>query len=119
VEDAKVMEQVRDGCVERLALLFERHQVHLYNFFLRLTGQRGVSEDLVQEVFGRQPKVRQRLVSALPRQTSPRVQMALVDLLGGLREQRALDALRALLGAPGTTPEVAHRVHACLAARPL
>ena len=51
MEDAEVMEQVRDGCVERLALLFERHHVHLYNFFLRLTGQRGVSEDLVQEVF--------------------------------------------------------------------
>ena len=70
-------------------------------------------------LYGRQPKVRQRLVSALPRQTSPRVQMALVDLLGGLREQRAMDALRALLGAPGTTPEVARRVRACLVARPL
>lgn len=45
------MDQVREGRVERLALVFERHHLHLYNFFLRLTRQRGVSEDLVQEVF--------------------------------------------------------------------
>jgi RNA polymerase sigma-70 factor (ECF subfamily) len=51
VEDAKVMAQVREGHVEHLALLFERHHLHLFNFFLRLTGRRGASEDLVQEVF--------------------------------------------------------------------
>ncbi len=51
--DNQVMEQVRDGNVEKLAILFERHNVKLYNFFLRLTGNRGASEDLVQEVFTR------------------------------------------------------------------
>lgn len=51
MEDAAVMAQVQDGRVERLAVLFERHHLHLFNFFLRLTGQRAVSEDLVQEVF--------------------------------------------------------------------
>lgn len=70
-------------------------------------------------LYGRQPHVRQRLAEAMVRQTSPRVQLALVDLLGGLREQRALDALRTLLHAPGTTPEVARRVQAQLKARPL
>ncbi|WP_257314149.1 RNA polymerase sigma factor [Geothrix fuzhouensis] len=45
------MAQVREGRVERLALVFERHHLHLFNFFLRLTGQRGLSEDLVQDVF--------------------------------------------------------------------
>ena len=39
--DNALMEQVRDGQVARLAILFERHHVVLYNFFLRLTGRRG------------------------------------------------------------------------------
>jgi RNA polymerase sigma factor (sigma-70 family) len=56
--DNRVMEEVRDGQVERLAILFERHQIMLYNFFLRLTGNRGVSEDLVQDVFFRILKYR-------------------------------------------------------------
>lgn len=51
MEDAEVMAQVREGRVERLGLIFERHHLHLFNFFLRLTGQRGASEDMVQEVF--------------------------------------------------------------------
>jgi RNA polymerase sigma factor (sigma-70 family) len=56
--DNALMEQVRDGQVARLAILFERHHVMLYNFFLRLTGSRGPSEDLVQEVFVRILKYR-------------------------------------------------------------
>jgi len=56
--DNEVMEQVRDGKVEKLAILFERHQTMLYNFFLRLTANRAASEDLVQEVFIRILKYR-------------------------------------------------------------
>jgi len=56
--DNELMEQVRDGKVEKLALLFERHQTMLFNFFLRLTGNRAASEDLVQEVFTRILKYR-------------------------------------------------------------
>src|SRR5512135_3078860 len=56
--DNELMEQVRDGKVEKLAILFERNQVMLYNFFLRLTGDRAASEDLVQEVFIRILKYR-------------------------------------------------------------
>jgi RNA polymerase sigma-70 factor (ECF subfamily) len=56
--DNELMEQVRDGKVEKLAILFERHQTMLYNFFLRLTGNRAASEDLVQEVFIRILKYR-------------------------------------------------------------
>jgi len=52
------MEDVRDGKVEKLAILFERHHVVLFNYFLRLTGNRPVSEDLVQEVFTRILKYR-------------------------------------------------------------
>jgi len=56
--DNELMEQVRDGKVEKLAILFERHQTMLFNFFLRLTGNRAASEDLVQEVFIRILKYR-------------------------------------------------------------
>ncbi|MBP7706664.1 MAG: sigma-70 family RNA polymerase sigma factor [Candidatus Aminicenantes bacterium] len=56
--DNELMEDVRDGRVERLAVLFERYQIPLYNFFLRLTGNRAASEDLVQDVFMRVLKYR-------------------------------------------------------------
>lgn len=47
------MEAVRDGDLRKLAVLFERHHRNLFHFFLRITGQRELSEDLVQEVFFR------------------------------------------------------------------
>lgn len=52
------MSQVRDGDVEKLGTLFERHHVRVFNFFLRMTGDREVAEDLVQEVFVRMLKYR-------------------------------------------------------------
>jgi RNA polymerase sigma factor (sigma-70 family) len=58
VTDNLLMEDVRGGKVEKLAILFERHHVALFNYFLRLTGNRPVSEDLVQEVFTRILKYR-------------------------------------------------------------
>jgi RNA polymerase sigma-70 factor (ECF subfamily) len=51
--DDQVMQDVRDGRVEKLAILFERHHVPLFNFFIRMTGNRAASEDLVQDVFTR------------------------------------------------------------------
>ena len=58
IDDEQAMAQVRDGRVEMLAVLFERHHVRLYNFFLRLSRDRSLSEDLVQEVFLRILKYR-------------------------------------------------------------
>jgi RNA polymerase sigma-70 factor (family 1) len=56
--DNRMMEDVKKGKVEKMAVLFEKHHVSLYNFFLRLTGNRSTSEDLVQEVFMRMLKYR-------------------------------------------------------------
>jgi len=56
--DNQIMEEVRDGKVEKLAILFERYHVALYNFFLRLAANRSISEDLVQDVFFRILKYR-------------------------------------------------------------
>ena len=58
MDDSQLMEEVRDGRVEKLAVLFEKHHIALYNFFLRLTGNKGTSEDLVQDVFCRILKYR-------------------------------------------------------------
>jgi RNA polymerase sigma factor (sigma-70 family) len=56
--DNELMKLVGRGQVEQLGVLFERHQVKLFNFFLRLTNHHAVSEDLVQEVFLRMLKYR-------------------------------------------------------------
>jgi len=56
--DIELMTRVRDGDVRQLAHLFARHHVRLYNFYLRLTGDRESSEDMTQEVFFRMLKYR-------------------------------------------------------------
>jgi RNA polymerase sigma-70 factor, ECF subfamily len=57
--DNLIMLKVRDGEVGKLGILFERHHVPLFNYFVKLTGRRDASEDLVQEVFLRMLKYRQ------------------------------------------------------------
>jgi RNA polymerase sigma-70 factor (ECF subfamily) len=59
LDDEQVMGELQQGRLEMLAILFERHHVRLYNFFLRLCRDRSLSEDLVQEVFLRILKYRQ------------------------------------------------------------
>ena len=56
--DQSLMLAVREGDVEKLGILFERYHGQLFNFLLRLTGNRHLSEDLVQEVFVRLLKYR-------------------------------------------------------------
>ena len=58
VSDQMLMISVRDGNMEKLGMLFERHHGRLFNYFLHLTGNRHLSEDLVQEVFVRLLKYR-------------------------------------------------------------
>ncbi len=48
-------------------------------------------------LFSDLPDVRTALVRSMSRQTSPMVQVALIDLLVHIKEQRALDALRELI----------------------
>jgi RNA polymerase sigma-70 factor, ECF subfamily len=52
------MLKARDGDLGKLSFLFERYHRALFNFFLRSTGNRDLSEDLVQEVFLRILKYR-------------------------------------------------------------
>ena len=53
------MLQVRNGAAETLGVLFDRYQAPLFNFYCKLTGNRALSDDLVQEVFLRLLKYRQ------------------------------------------------------------
>jgi RNA polymerase sigma-70 factor (ECF subfamily) len=56
--DQSLMMAVRDGDVSKLGILFERHHARLFHYLFRLTGDRHLSEDLVQEVFVRLLKYR-------------------------------------------------------------
>ncbi|HKM90123.1 MAG TPA: RNA polymerase sigma factor [Candidatus Acidoferrales bacterium] len=58
IPDEDLMLQVREGEGETLAVLFDRYQAPLFNFYAKLTGDRAASEDLVQEVFLRILKYR-------------------------------------------------------------
>jgi RNA polymerase sigma factor (sigma-70 family) len=51
--DKALMMQVRNGDLDALGVLFERYHRRLFAFFYRLTLQRDVSADLVQDVFER------------------------------------------------------------------
>jgi len=56
--DLELMLAVRNGNLEKLGILFDRHQQSLFNYFYRLRGDAASSDDLVQEVFLRMLKYR-------------------------------------------------------------
>jgi RNA polymerase sigma-70 factor, ECF subfamily len=59
VADEDLMLQVRSGEAEMLGVLFDRYQTPLYNFYTKMTQDRVLSEDLVQDVFLRILRYRQ------------------------------------------------------------
>ena len=52
------MQAVRAGDVSKLGMLFDKHHRGLFHYFLQVTSNSAVSEDLVQEVFFRILKYR-------------------------------------------------------------
>src|SRR5579863_3243796 len=64
--DEELMLEVRNGTGETLGVLFDRYHSPLYNFYAKLTGDRTLSEDLVQEVFLRILKYRQSYEPGTP-----------------------------------------------------
>jgi RNA polymerase sigma-70 factor (ECF subfamily) len=58
VTDEALMSAVRDGDLAKLGLLFERYHLALFDFLSRMTGDRTVAEDLVQDIFVRILKYR-------------------------------------------------------------
>ena len=57
-------------------------------------------------LFAKDPAVKDGILASLGRQSSPIVQVALIDLLVDLRERRAVDAFRTLAGIQGLHPDV-------------
>jgi RNA polymerase sigma factor (sigma-70 family) len=58
LSDHELMLAVRDGELDALGELFERHHGPLYGFLTKLTGHRTVAEDIAQIVFQRMLKYR-------------------------------------------------------------
>jgi RNA polymerase sigma factor (sigma-70 family) len=58
--DIEIMLRVKAGDIEKLGLLFERYKQALFAYFYRNTNRKHTSEDLVQNVFLRILKYRQR-----------------------------------------------------------
>lgn len=52
-DDSGVMQSIQLGDSAKLAVLFEKYHLPLFRFLLHLSGDRTLSEDLVQEVFFR------------------------------------------------------------------
>lgn len=53
VEDDIIMQHVKDGNLSEMSVLFERYNVRLYNYFLKLTRNKLISQDLTQNLFYR------------------------------------------------------------------
>jgi RNA polymerase sigma-70 factor (ECF subfamily) len=53
IEDEILMQHVKDGNLSEMSELFERYNVRLYNYFLKLTGDKLISQDLTQNLFYR------------------------------------------------------------------
>jgi len=56
--DEKIMQQVADGNLDMLKILFERHHMHVFNFLNKMCGDKMLSEDITQEVFYKLMKYR-------------------------------------------------------------
>jgi RNA polymerase sigma-70 factor (ECF subfamily) len=58
IPDETVMQNVKNGNLAEMAVLFERYHLRLYNFFLKMGLNRDSSQDLTQNLFYRMVKYR-------------------------------------------------------------
>jgi RNA polymerase sigma-70 factor (ECF subfamily) len=56
LQDEIIMQQVKEGNLAGMSVLFERYHLRIYNFFLKLTMKKDLSEDLTQNLFYRMIK---------------------------------------------------------------
>ena len=66
LSDELIMQQVQDGDLDQMAILFERYQRKIYNFFIKMCHDRDVSEDLAQTTFYRMVKYRMSYKTEFP-----------------------------------------------------
>jgi RNA polymerase sigma-70 factor (ECF subfamily) len=84
--DAVLVAAVAAGSEDALAALYDRHASHIHSTALRLGGDRGVAEDVVQEVF--------LTLWNRAEQFDPAIG-SLAAWLGSITRHRAIDRLRA------------------------
>jgi RNA polymerase sigma factor (sigma-70 family) len=58
IPDEIIMQHVKEGNIAEMSVLFERYNLRLFNFFLRLTMKRDISQDLTQNLFYRMIRYR-------------------------------------------------------------
>lgn len=58
IGDEIIMQHVKDGNLSEMSELFERYNVRLYNYFLKLTRNKLISQDLTQNLFYRMIRYR-------------------------------------------------------------
>ncbi len=107
MEDQHIMEEVRAGDVGKLEILFDRHHQALFRYFIRLTGDRTASEDLVQDVFFRILKYRRSYQPETPfRAWAYQIaRNAFMDHVGRRKSEVALPESAAELSSPEPAPD--------------
>ena len=60
ISDLALMQLIKSGDIDKLAILYERYKKPLFAYFFRLSGNRERSEDMVQTVFYRILKAHQQ-----------------------------------------------------------
>jgi RNA polymerase sigma factor (sigma-70 family) len=101
--DHILMQKVREGDLPKMAVLFERHHGALFRYFVRLTGNRESSEDLVQDVFFRMLKYRHSYQDGNPF-TAWMYQVARHVHLDGVARRKGEMSLDDTRGAPHAEP---------------
>ena len=56
IPDEIIMQRVKEGNLAEMSVLFERYHLRLFNFFLKLTRKKDISQDLTQNLFYRMIK---------------------------------------------------------------
>lgn len=107
--DSELMLRVRDGDLSKLSPLFDRHHRRLFRFFVRLSGDREASEDLVQEVFLRLLKYR-HTYGADDRFSAWLYRIARNAYLDGLSRRDGAEKRDAIEEAPSPEPGIEERL---------
>jgi RNA polymerase sigma-70 factor (ECF subfamily) len=92
IRDEVIMQHVKDGNLAEMSVLFERYHLRLYNFFLKLTRNKDISQDLTQNLFYRMIKYKNSYKNDLSFKTWI-YQMARNLHIDHCKEEKRLDAL--------------------------
>lgn len=66
ISDEITMQNVKDGNIAEMSVLFERYHLKLYNFFIKMGLQKDASQDMTQNLFYRMIKYRHSYKSGNP-----------------------------------------------------